>query len=89
MNKDMMSQALEQELVNLTDQDMALNASPATLYQRLMVQVDKRVFSALLVKHRGNITACARELGINRGTFRTKAIAAGVMPRQLRRLNLI
>ncbi len=46
-------------------------------YERIINEVNKAVIDAVLKKTYGNQSIAARELGINRGTFRQKMLKAG------------
>ncbi len=46
-------------------------------YERIIDEVNKTVIDAVLKKTYGNQSIAARELGINRGTFRQKMLKAG------------
>ncbi len=46
-------------------------------YERVIDEVNKTVIDAVMKKTYGNQSIAARELGINRGTFRKKVLKAG------------
>lgn len=59
--------------LNITDETIAnqLETSPSgTAYYRMLRQFQKAFVEAALMKHHGNQSAAAEEMGINRATLR-------------------
>ncbi len=61
------------ELIDAALKDNANNDA----YERIIDAVDKAVIDEVLKKTYGNQSIAARELGINRGTFRKKILKTG------------
>ncbi|WP_151982594.1 helix-turn-helix domain-containing protein [Acinetobacter guerrae] len=59
--------------------DEFLQAHKGALHKAVIEQVEKKLINEVLVKTRGNQTQAAKILGINRGTFRKKLLAAGIL----------
>ncbi|WP_151778481.1 helix-turn-helix domain-containing protein [Acinetobacter brisouii] len=56
-----------------------LEKKDGAAYQAVIEQVEKPLIEAALVQHRGNQTAVALQLGINRGTLRKKLKLHGLL----------
>lgn len=56
-----------------------LETKTGDVYQAVIDQVEKPLLEAALVKYRGNQTAVALKLGINRGTLRKKLKLHGLL----------
>lgn len=56
-----------------------LEKKDGATYQAVIEQVEKPLLEAALVKHRGNQTAVALQLGLNRGTLRKKLKLHGLL----------
>lgn len=50
----------------------------SNLYDLIISQVEKPLFEAVLEHTRGNMTRASRELGLNRGTLRTRLKKYGI-----------